>query len=136
MSATALVGLAPTILGPLTTVFTPPPACTVAVGQVDGGGGLLGLGGLLGGGSAGNFAFLGQGCSGGQPADAASCWPAPTGGAPQPPEDIGRWGVYSPGIECPAGYATACQATAGGASGWPLQFSLTAGETAVGCCPR
>ncbi|KAB5578850.1 hypothetical protein GE09DRAFT_1262110 [Coniochaeta sp. 2T2.1] len=134
MSATAaIVGLAPTILGPLTTVFTPPPACTVAVGQVDGG--LLGLG-LLGGGPAGNFAFLGQTCNAGQPADATTCWPAPSSGAPPAPSPLRGWGVYSPGIECPAGYATACSATAGGTSGWPLQFQLTAGETAVGCCPN
>lgn len=133
MSATAIVGQVPTILGPLTTIFTPPPACTVAVGQGDGG--LLGLG-LLGGGSAGNFAFLGQSCKAGQPADAATCWPATTSGAPAPPKALGGWGVYSPGIDCPAGYATACSATAGGTSGWPLQFQLTAGETAVGCCPK
>ncbi|KAB5549501.1 hypothetical protein GE09DRAFT_1174419 [Coniochaeta sp. 2T2.1] len=132
MSATAIVGLVPTILGPLTTVFTPPPACTVAVGQVDGG--LLGLG-LLGGGPAGNFAFLGQTCNTGQPADATTCWPATSSGAPPAPSPLRGWGVYSPGIECPAGYATACSATAGGTSGWPLQFQLTAGETAVGCCP-
>lgn len=131
MSATALVGLAPTVLGPLTTVFTPPPACTTAVGQAAGG--LLGLG-LLG--STGSVAFLGQSCSAGNPADAASCWPATTSGAPSPPQSIGSWGVYSPGIECPAGYASACSATAGGTSGWPLQFQLTAGETAIGCCPR
>lgn len=137
MSATAIVGLAPTILGPLTTVFTPPPACTVAVGSQVSDGGLLGLGLLGSSGPAGNFAFLGQTCSAGQPADATACWPATSAGAPPPPApSMQGWGAYSPGVECPAGYATACAATAGGASGWPLQFRLTAGETAVGCCPR
>ncbi len=133
-TATAIIGQAPTNLGPLTAAFTPPPACTVAVGAVDGG--LLGLG-LLGA-SVENVAFLGQSCSAGKAVDATSCWPPTSQGAKPPPASFGGWGFYSPGLGCPAGYATACSATGGsnGGSGWPVQFKLMDGETALGCCPR
>jgi len=133
MSATVLVDQAPVNLGPLTAVFTPPPACTVAVGQT--GGGLLGLG-LLGGG-LGDVALLGQECNGGNPIDATSCWPPVSAGVAAP-TPLGGWGFYSPGLECPAGHAAACTATggAGGNSQWPVQFKLLDGETAIGCCPR
>lgn len=69
MSATVLIGQAPTNLGPLTTTFTPPAACTVAVGAGRGG-----LAGLIGGGDK-DVAYLGQGCSLGKAFDATSCWP-------------------------------------------------------------
>ncbi|KAK3382143.1 hypothetical protein B0T24DRAFT_517498 [Lasiosphaeria ovina] len=133
MSATILVGQAPTVLGPLTTTFTPPAACTVGVGSVDAG--LLGLG-LLGG-SAANIAYLGQTCVRGKAVDATSCWPPTSSGAEAKSAPLGGWGYYSPGLHCPIGYATACSATggSGGASGWPVQFKLLDGETAVGCCP-
>ncbi|ETS80911.1 hypothetical protein PFICI_08440 [Pestalotiopsis fici W106-1] len=45
------------------------------------------------------------------------------------------WGFYSPGIACPQGYTTAAMATAGGSTGWGLEYSLTDGETAAACCP-
>ncbi|KAK1764716.1 hypothetical protein QBC33DRAFT_476818 [Phialemonium atrogriseum] len=130
----ALINQAPLNLGPLTTVFTPPPACTVAVGQRNGG--LLGLG-LLGGGSVGNVAFLGQTCDAGNPADVTTCWPPTSSGVPSPPVPFSGWGFYSPGLDCPAGHVSACSATggAGGNSGWPVQFKLLDGETAIGCCP-
>ncbi|KAH8898037.1 hypothetical protein GQ53DRAFT_712568 [Thozetella sp. PMI_491] len=132
-TATAIIGQAPTNLGPLTTTFTPPPSCTVAVGAVEGG--LLGLG-LLGA-SVQNFAFLGQSCSAGKGIDATSCWPPTSKGAKAPSTPLGGWGYYSPGLNCPVGYATACSATggSGGGSGWPVQFKLMDGETAIGCCP-
>lgn len=126
MSATAILGQAPTILGSLTTIFTPPPSCTVAVGHSDAGG----LLGFLGDGN--NLGFLGQGCRSGRPTDDLACWPSMATSVTAAP----GWGVYSPGIECPAGYATACSATAGGSTGWPMQFELRSGETAIGCCPR
>jgi len=132
MAATALVNQAPINLGPLTTVFTPPPACTNAVGVVDGG--LLGIG-LIGGGVL-NVANLGQACARGKGVDATSCWPPTSSGAPSKAAPLNGWGYYSPGVNCPAGYATACAATAGGRSDWPVQFRLNPGETAVGCCPR
>lgn len=45
-------------------------------------------------------------------------------------------GFYSPGLVCPDGYLSACTATWDGFSDWQVQFPMTAGETAVGCCPR
>ncbi len=132
MSATVLIGQAPTNLGPLTTTFTLPPACTVAVGEARG----L-LDGLLGG-SVKDAAFLGQGCAAGKAIDATSCWPETSKGAEDKKAPLQGWGFYSPGLHCPIGYATACSATggSGGGSGWPVQFKLRDGETAVGCCPR
>ncbi|KAK4223559.1 hypothetical protein QBC38DRAFT_487429 [Podospora fimiseda] len=133
MSATILTGQAPINLGPLTTIFTPPPACATAVAIP--GNGLLGD--VFGGQPRLNSAYQWQACSRGNPVDAASCWPETTKGvAPKEAPFSGR-GFYSPGINCPIGYATACAATGGtsGKSDWPVQFRLVAGETAVGCCP-
>ncbi|KAI1123994.1 hypothetical protein F5Y10DRAFT_269535 [Nemania abortiva] len=56
--------------------------------------------------------------------------PATTGGA------VFVWGVYSPGIICPGGYTSAVGATYGGSSDFNFQYPLTAGETAIGCCPQ
>jgi hypothetical protein len=128
-----LIGQAPTNLGPLTTTFTPPAACTVAVGTGRGG-----LAGLLGGGSDDHVAYLAQACSRGKAFDATSCWPATSKGAEEREPPLHGWGFYSPGLHCPIGYATACSATggSGGNPGWPVQFNLRDGETAVGCCPR
>ncbi|KAK3392721.1 hypothetical protein B0H63DRAFT_461 [Podospora didyma] len=133
MSAPTLIGQAPINLGPLTTTFTPPPACATAVGVAEGG--LLGLG-LLGGPLA-NTAYLGQACSRGKAVDATTCWPPASSGAESKSAPLSGWGFYSPGLHCPIGYATACSATggSGGGSGWPVQFKLLDGETAVGCCP-
>ncbi|AEO69847.1 uncharacterized protein THITE_2057645 [Thermothielavioides terrestris NRRL 8126] len=132
MTTTVLIGQAPTNLGPLTTTFTPPAACTVAVGAR--GGGLVGL--LLGGGTS-DVAYLGQACTAGSAVDATSCWPSTSKGAQSQKPPLQGWGFYSPGLHCPVGYATACSATggSGGGSGWPVQFKLRDGETAVGCCP-
>ncbi|KAK3335182.1 hypothetical protein B0T19DRAFT_2370 [Cercophora scortea] len=132
MSATVLVGQAPINLGPLTTTFVPPPACTVAVGA--GSGGLLE--GLLGA-PADNIAYLGQTCFRGKPIEATTCWPSTSSGASSLSGSLGAWGFYSPGLLCPTGYATACSAIggSGGKSDWPVQFKLQDGETAVGCCP-
>ncbi|KAL2256388.1 hypothetical protein VTK26DRAFT_1747 [Humicola hyalothermophila] len=130
MSATARTGEAPTNLGPLTTTFTPPPACTVAVGP--GRGGFLGIGA-----KDKDYAYLGQTCSRGKIVDATTCWPEPSKGAEGGDPPLHGWGFYSPGLHCPVGYATACSATggSGGKSEWPVQFRLRDGETAVGCCP-
>ncbi|KAK4202965.1 hypothetical protein QBC40DRAFT_34570 [Triangularia verruculosa] len=133
MSATALIGQAPTNLGPLTTIFTPPAECTVAVGA--GRGGLLGN--LFGGGDDWSTAYLGQACSRNRAIDNTACWPTTTAGAESKEAPLSGWGFYSPGLHCPGGYATACMATGGsnGGSEWPVQFRLLAGETAAGCCP-
>jgi len=132
MSST-LIGQAPTNLGPLTTTFTPPAACTVAVGAGRGG-----LAGLFGFGGDEDVAFLGQACSRGKAFDDTACWPETSKGAEKKEAPLSGWGFYSPGLHCPVGYATACSATggSGGGSGWPVQFKLRDGETAVGCCPR
>lgn len=140
MSATALTGQAPIILGPLTTSFTPPPACAtaVAVGSIESGGGNF-LETLFGRqGSIVNIASLGQTCSRSNAIDDTSCWPPVSSGALTKSAPLAGWGFYSPGVQCPAGYATACSATGGskGGAGWEMQFQLKEGETAVGCCPR
>ncbi|KAK1829528.1 hypothetical protein QBC39DRAFT_262909 [Podospora conica] len=126
--ANALVNQTPTILGALTTTFIPPPACTAAIGIFDGG--FLGLGK-----SALNIAHLGQTCSRGEGREATTCWPSTSKGAPS--KSAPGWGIYSPGIECPAGYVTACSAVGGrdAKADWSMQFRLGADETAVGCCP-
>lgn len=133
MATTALTGQAATVLGPLTTTFTPPAECTVAVGGGRGGF----LGGLFGG-QEKDVAYLGQLCSRNRAADATTCWPPTSDGAEEKSAPLSGWGFYSPGLHCPAGYATACSATggSGGKSDWPVQFRLGDGETAVGCCPR
>src|SRR4051794_35612374 len=65
------------------------------------------------------------------------CWPPRVGSmANYDPGVMMGWGIYSPGIVCRAGYTTAALATAGGYSGWGVEFSMTAGETAIACCPR
>lgn len=124
-SSSAITGQARTILGPLTTTFTQPPSCTVAVAAQDGNG-------LLG--------FLAHTCALPQEnrlgLDDTSCWPSTSSGAATPTVPLQGWGFYSPGTICPTGYASACSATGGGSSGWPVQFKLQQGETAVGCCPR
>lgn len=112
-------------LGPLTTVFTPPAACTQLV---------LVPSNL-------NFPqatlFEAQGCNQGDLEDAALCWPPATVSAPSPPLD--GWGFYSPGLSCPSGYATACSAARNvgrSQTGFDFQFPLDEGESAAGCCPR
>ncbi|KAL2159379.1 hypothetical protein VTH06DRAFT_2383 [Thermothelomyces fergusii] len=127
-----ITGQAPINLGPLTTTFTPPPACTVAVAERRNR-----LADFFGVGGDRDIAFLAQECSRGKPHDATSCWPATSKGVEEKEAPLYGWGFYSPGLHCPVGYATACSATGGseGGSDWPVQFKLRDGETAVGCCP-
>ncbi|KAK2602298.1 hypothetical protein N8I77_008845 [Diaporthe amygdali] len=116
-----ITGQERTNLGPLTATFTQPPECTTAI-AVASGQSLLGRLGEVCGSEAGTVD--------------TSCWPATGGGVAGPSTASPGWGFYSPGIVCPAGHTSACSATAGlfGKSDWPVQYSLTAGETAVGCC--
>lgn len=110
-----------TILGPLTTVFTPPAPCTIAVGLCE----------------SCDIAWWGQTCGGGGVEDNTSCWPTTTQGAPEPTQlPLYGWGFYSPGLECPAGYTSACSAVDGVTSQWKHQFQMEAEETFVGCCPE
>ncbi|KAM7205776.1 hypothetical protein V8F20_003009, partial [Naviculisporaceae sp. PSN 640] len=79
----------------------------------------------------------------GIPVDITSCWPPVTRNAPQPTHPFYGWGIYSPGIVCPAGHVTACTAVYGNrrdrSGGWStagMQFDIEVGETAIGCCPE
>jgi len=110
------------VLGPLTTTFTPPAPCLVPVGLC----------------TTCTEAWHGQECaprSGTDAQDVETCWPATTNGAFKRAPPFLGWGFYSPGVVCPAGYTSACTATAGGQSDWIVQFLMTADETFVGCCP-
>lgn len=111
-----------TILGPLTSTFTQPPQCTTAAAEISGQT-LLGQ--------------LAQVCGAEGGAIETSCWPPTSGAGAGPATHTQGLGFYSPGISCPAGHTSACSATAGlfGKTEWPLQYTLSASETAVGCCP-
>ncbi|KAH6632447.1 hypothetical protein F5144DRAFT_603189 [Chaetomium tenue] len=110
-----------TILGPLTTIFTPPASCTIAVGLC----------------KTCDVAWWGQTCGGGGEEDNTSCWPTTTEGVPEPTKlPLYGWGFYSPGLECPVGYTSACSAVEGVTSQWKHQFQMEPEETFVGCCPE
>lgn len=119
------------ILGPLTTTtWEAPASCAVAV---------EGCAGAL----ACSYGYQAQSCYASTSStsitygdeDNTDCWPPRSsfGSTPTPP--LEGWGFYSPGIVCPVGMTAACTATEGGASGWPVQYGLLPGETAIGCCP-
>jgi hypothetical protein len=83
-----------------------------------------------------NTGYQGQTCNVASNAhDWTDCWPPRATSMVDPGVMMG-WGFYSPGIACPQGYTTAAMATAGGSTGWGLEYSLTDGETAAACCPR
>ncbi|KAG7287232.1 hypothetical protein NEMBOFW57_006738 [Staphylotrichum longicolle] len=115
----ALVNNERVILGPLTTVFTPPAPCNIAIGLC----------------ATCDVAWWGQTCGPKTVHDDQSCWPATTTGVPDPGLPLYGWGFYSPGLNCPAGYTSACSATAGSTSNWKVQFKMEAEETFIGCCP-
>ena len=119
MAARPITSQERTNLGPLTTTFTPPASCMVGVGKCPGC----------------NTAWLGQVCEGGGVFDAEACWPQTTSGVPENLPGFNGRGFYSPGVICPAGHTPACSATAGGESGWVVQFLMNVPETAIGCCP-
>ncbi|KAH6990283.1 hypothetical protein EDB80DRAFT_168055 [Ilyonectria destructans] len=113
-----------TNLGPLTTEFTYPASCTVVVQACEN----CGLG------------WQAQTCSDNSlneqgVQDNANCWPDRTNSSVYTEVALYGWGFYSPGISCPAGYATACVATGSAKGGFPFQFSVLKHETVVGCCP-
>ncbi|KAB5586246.1 hypothetical protein GE09DRAFT_58134 [Coniochaeta sp. 2T2.1] len=112
-----------TNLGPLTTPFTYPASCNVVVQQC----------------STCTFGWQGQSCGtnsfntqGVQ--DNLDCWP-PRSNDVSSGVAVNGWGFYSPGVECPIGYTSACSSTAGVEGGFAFQFSMLPRETAVGCCP-
>ncbi|KXJ86497.1 hypothetical protein Micbo1qcDRAFT_208918 [Microdochium bolleyi] len=108
------------ILGDLTTTFTPPPQCATAVAAC----------------RTCDLGWQAQQCpTGTSIADNVACWPPRTRNVATP-TPLMAWGVYSPGIACPAGHTTACTQVGSKSRGdfdflWPPQPS----ETAVGCCP-
>ncbi|KAI1264515.1 hypothetical protein F5Y18DRAFT_83166 [Xylariaceae sp. FL1019] len=131
-------------LGPLTTVWTAPnPSCLSTI--INSGYTINGtLGALC------SWQGIGYSCrtltddndeietscfpsSGYRSNDHSPCWPPGTASG------MSSWssGFYSPGLECPSGYTSACRATAGGYSDseWTPVFQLTEYETAWGCCP-
>ncbi|KAK3900946.1 hypothetical protein C8A05DRAFT_16806 [Staphylotrichum tortipilum] len=109
------------VLGPLTTVFIPPAPCSIAVGLC----------------TTCDVAWWGQTCALMTVQDDPGCWPPTTDGVPEPTPPLLGWGFYSPGLECPAGYTSACTEIAGqsAAGGWKAQYQMLPGETFVGCCP-
>lgn len=113
-------------LGPLTTVFVPPPHCTRAA-------------------LSGSNAIFGQSCNPvddktATPADDTGCWPRATAYPSVAKPSLAGLGFYSPGLLCPTGYVSACTAvssTKGQSVEAPrvtgkFMFPLVAGETAVG----
>jgi hypothetical protein len=117
-----------TILGPLTTTYTAPSSCSVAVLSCQ----------------TCSTAWQGQSCFASTYGksttygfgDNTECWPPRSSFVSTPLPALRGWGFYSPGLACPSGMTTACSATGGGSSDWPVQFGLLEQETAVGCCPR
>lgn len=126
MAFPILINQPRTVLGPLTTTFTPPAACSQLVAQC----------------STCNSAFQAQECHSSSNEvftiqDDKSCWPPLSGLATvfSFGPTLGGYGFFSPGLVCPHGYTSACSATGGGHSDWGVEYSLVPGETAVGCCP-
>ncbi|TKA69104.1 hypothetical protein B0A55_08853 [Friedmanniomyces simplex] len=104
------------VLGPLTTTFTAPDWCTVNVAQCE---------------DTCSVAWMSQSCATFGATNAYACAPSTTEGAPSP-----YWGfAYSPGLVCPSGLVTACEATYGHSSTWTPFPAMASGETAAVCCP-
>ncbi|KAI1185423.1 hypothetical protein F5B17DRAFT_33160 [Nemania serpens] len=77
-----------------------------------------------------------QTCIHGTINDNQACWPPRATNVPTTAGPLLGWGVYSPGLVCPGGYTSAGAATYRGPSNFDFDFPLTAGETAIGCCPK
>lgn len=120
----SITGQAGTNLGPLTTVWTPSPSCTAMIPFCE----------------ACDSGYLAQRCDlsiegAGSLRDNTDCWPPVQSRVASPTHPFVGWGFYSPGIQCPTGYTSACTAEYNKRPEWPLQFTLIESETAVGCCP-
>ena len=127
-----------TVLGPLTTTFTPPSGCSSLFQSLDVPFTVL----------FPTIALRAATCINGEfdvaMVDDVRCWPPMTTTATTK-DDIGGWGLYSPGVLCPSGYTTACSALAAtsesasalkGVEDFQFQFPLLVNETAAGCCPK
>lgn len=121
-----ITGLEGPNLGPLTTGWTPPSSCLDFY--------------LFGQSPTHTVGFMGQKCEANEPVqtvqDNTDCWPPVLANVAEPTFPFYGWGFYSPGIQCPTGYTSACTAEYQKRGDWPVQFSLFSGETAIGCCPR
>ncbi|KAI1395036.1 hypothetical protein F4819DRAFT_506218 [Hypoxylon fuscum] len=109
------------VLGPLTTTWTPPPACSIVVAAC----------------SACSGGWQAQTCPGSNVVqDNPSCWPPRTSGASTPEQPFLAWGLYSPASICPYGYSTACSYNGALETGdFNFYFQPKATETVIGCCP-
>lgn len=124
VSVMTTTGLSRSIYGPLTTVFTAPSSCGLPMSSFDG--------------SRAQW-WRGVACVVEQDnaflMNNPSCWPPANGefliDSPylQPP-------LYSPGLSCPSGYWTACNATATISSDQRFYYPPVGPETAAGCCPE
>ncbi|KAK7421991.1 hypothetical protein QQZ08_009712 [Neonectria magnoliae] len=114
-----------TNLGPLTTAFKYPDSCAGVVQQC------TICGQAWQGQSCGDTSCNTQGVQ-----DNPDCWPPRDNDALETGVALGGWGFYSPGLECPDGYATKCVATGSVDGGFDFQFSVLRSETAIGCCPN
>ncbi|KAH6877063.1 hypothetical protein B0T10DRAFT_193447 [Thelonectria olida] len=113
-----------TNLGPLTTEFTYPSSCRVAIlSCTNCAKGWQGQ-------TCGSNHFNTQGVQ-----DNVDCWPERSNSSISTSVALNGFGYYSPGLLCPTGYTTACQATGTSDGGFVFQFPLLQSETAVGCCP-
>jgi hypothetical protein len=124
----------PADLGPLTTVFTPPPDCTAST--------------LFYGYVYGDYRYYllrGQSCRsyettmGFPPLWAPSCWPSGMAQYIQSQDKI-KIPYYSPGQSCPSGFTSACSMTKQEGDRLPptdryLWTVLSTNETAIVCCP-
>ncbi|KAJ9150231.1 hypothetical protein NKR23_g3717 [Pleurostoma richardsiae] len=109
-----------TLLGPLTTTWTPPAVCSYAMALC----------------ATCTTVWQAQTCNPSSKAhDWTDCWPPRWSSVTTDPGVMMGWGLYSPAYACPAGYTTAASATAGGSSGWDVEYSMETGETALACCP-
>ncbi|TGJ81556.1 hypothetical protein E0Z10_g7199 [Xylaria hypoxylon] len=118
MATPVISGTTRTNLGPLTTntwTYT----CTEVIQQC----------------SSCGVGWAAQTCIKGVVTDNQECWPPRATNVPATTDALLGWGVYSPGIVCPGGYTSAAAGTHGGSYNFDFDYPLTAGETAMGCCP-
>lgn len=112
------------VIGPMTTIFTPPAPCftDVAVGTYPG--------------APHIFAFPNQECDDSNNFNfATTCWPPFSyPNLVDMGASVALWGFYSPAFSCPSGYVSAASATASGSSNYIPTYSMLPDETAVACC--
>ncbi|KAK8218986.1 hypothetical protein IWZ01DRAFT_479544 [Phyllosticta capitalensis] len=131
--------LSGTLLGDLTTTFTPPSDCQNAfyvLSTLERSTTISDTTTIWTSTSA--FARRAKMCSNSGIADTSTCWPHATESPPY--NEFSGWGFYSPGFFCPWGYSTACASVAGLSSYstyslYSFGFAPRPGDTIAGCCP-